>query len=172
MISNSTSRDEECFYDNNNNNDNATADDNVDYYVNPNTYPYYEHHQVSIYNKETRMCVYDDDNNNDDIVSSSSNNGGGDDEKKKNKKAMVSCVLAGQTPNVIPESFHQYHKSNASTMWEQTKRWRIEHQVYCVHSMKHEHFDAIKKAYFHVIHGLDKKGIVEGSNPMAIQKCK
>lgn len=114
-------------------------DNHLDEYdLDQDTYPHYQSNQLAFYDLQKGICKFNH-NNQDDFV--------------------PACVSHGQIANVTPQSFQSYYgQTKAQHRWEETKRWRIQNNVYKIHSLPHIHFDAIKQAYFHVIHGKDKNG--------------
>lgn len=70
-------------------------------------------------------------------------------------------VPPGYSEESIPTNYINYCSGNerkALRMWEATKRWRREENVWRIHTAPHPYFSRIKESYPHFIHGHSKTG--------------
>ena len=80
------------------------------------------------------------------------------------------CVYSDGTPASIPSGcmrdsvpqeyldFCKMNKAKAQQMWNETQRWRIEKNIWRIHSMPHKKFELVKDIYTHLLHGVTKQG--------------
>lgn len=80
------------------------------------------------------------------------------------------CVYSDGTPASVPSGSmrdcapKEYmeicygDRVKADRMWSETKRWRMENNIWNIHSLPHVNMEIIKESYYHVIHGVTKQG--------------
>lgn len=70
-------------------------------------------------------------------------------------------VPSGFMRSSIPREYTQFCKGDrvkAEKMWLATQRWRIDENIWKIHSLHHKRYDVIKNAYGHILHGVTRNG--------------
>lgn len=71
-------------------------------------------------------------------------------------------VLSGMSISKLPESYIEFYKNDlkkAEKKWKATKKWRIQQNIWRIHTIEQHSFYAMKRAHKHYFHGLSKLGI-------------
>lgn len=68
-------------------------------------------------------------------------------------------VPVGEKASAIPEGYVTLYGKNALSNYQQTKQWRRQQKIHCIHTRPHTWYPKIKVAYPHHIHGFSKNGM-------------
>jgi len=70
-------------------------------------------------------------------------------------------IPSGSMLSSIPQEYLDICSGNrlkAGLMWEKSQKWRIENDIWRIHTFPHKKFNFIKEHYRHILHGVSKEG--------------
>jgi len=105
-------------------------------YVNMNNIPSEGHKQgeISVFCKDRMMCIYP-------------------------SSGLPAHVPSGCNPDEVPALYLTNFKKDSERKWLETQKYRKDNEIYKICAVPHaHHFDLIKDAYVHCLHGVSRNG--------------